>query len=488
MLDLTVAAVPFYFGSMGAEYRALVKRADFEGPSRADYTRDDTVASLAMGVGSLVAPFAAAALARQVLPGKGRFPKVLVRTAAVAAIATTIADRVSQWDRERSDPRRRRVARLARKVARIGGPVAVATGGLALSTTVADRTRPDRMWAGNHGRDLGEGLIGWMAALAGWDFIYYWNHRFMHEVRALWAIHVVHHSSERYNLSTALRQPVADVFGVFVPYGFLAWFGVRPRLIAHARGVNLLYQYWIHTDTLRRMGAAEELLNTPSHHRVHHGRNPHYIDRNHGGTLIVWDRLFGTFAAEEDEPVYGITTPLQSWNPLWAHVHYWVELARKARKTGRWRDRFRLFWKPPGWHPEDLGGPVAAPEVDRATLVKYDPPAPRGLRLYVLSQFVLVNAATTAFLFGSARMSGGEQAGAATLVVLSLASLGGLLDRRPWAFRLEVVRVLVLAGVTPLFAAPGVSVAAAAAGLGSLGWLLRYRHHCDLVPSRPRAA
>jgi sterol desaturase/sphingolipid hydroxylase (fatty acid hydroxylase superfamily) len=342
MVDLTVAAVPFYFGSMGAEYRALVKRADLQGPSRADYTRDDTVASLAMGVASLVAPFAAAALARQVLPGKGRFPKVLVRTAAAAAVATTIADRV------RSSPNRR-AARLARKVASVGGPVAVAAGGLALTTTVADRTKPDRLWARNHGRDLGGGVAGWMAALAGWDFIYYWNHRFMHEVRALWAIHVVHHSSERYNLSTALRQPVADVFGVFVPYGFLAWLGVRPRLIAHARGVNLLYQYWIHTDAIRRLGGAEEVLNTPSHHRVHHGSQGKYIDRNHGSILIIWDRLFGTFQREEEPVVYGLTKNIDTYRPDRIATHEHRDMLRDVADAETWAERLSFVLRGPGW-------------------------------------------------------------------------------------------------------------------------------------------
>jgi sterol desaturase/sphingolipid hydroxylase (fatty acid hydroxylase superfamily) len=327
----------------------------------------------------------------------------------------------------------------------------------------------------------------WALCFLGVDGLYYWFHRWSHEANLGWAAHVVHHQSEEMNLAVALRQGAFQAAFSWVFYLPLALLGFPPLMFLAVSSFNTLYQFWIHTRLIGRLGPLEWVFNTPSHHRVHHGRNPEYIDRNHGGTLIIWDRLFGTFAAEEDEPVYGITTPLQSWNPLWAHVHYWVELARKARRIGRWRDRFRLFLKPPGWHPEDLGGSVAAPEVDRTALVKYDPPAPRGLRHYVLSQFILVNAATTAFLFGSARMSGGERAVAAIAVALSLASLGGLLDRRAWAFRLEVARVVGLAGMTPLLVAPGVSVAVAAAGLGSLGWLLRYRHDCDLAPSLPRA-
>ena len=341
MIDLTVAAVPFYFGSMEAERRYLGTRAQRSGPTAADYTRDDTVASLAMGVGSLLAPFAAAALVKRVIPGKGRFPNVLVRTAIGATVATTIADRLSK--------REGRLGRAARRVARIGGPVAIAAGGLAVGTTVSDRLSPTNMWAKNKGRDLGGGLLGWTAAIGGWDFIYYWNHRFMHEVRALWAIHVVHHSSERYNLSTALRQPVADVFGVFLPYGLLARGGVRPNLIAQARGVNLLYQYWIHTDTIRRLGAAEEVLNTPSHHRVHHGMNSQYIDRNHGSILIVWDRLFGTFEREDENVVYGLTKNINTYNPLRIASHEHRDMIRDVASSTNWKDRLSFVVRGPGW-------------------------------------------------------------------------------------------------------------------------------------------
>ncbi len=341
MIDLTVAAVPFYFGSMGAERRYLASRALREGPSRADYTREDTAASLAMGVGSLLAPFAAGALVKKVLPGKGRFPKVLVRTAVASAVITTIADRFARRDD--------RVGRIARKVASVGGPVAVATGGVAIGTTVSDRLSPARMWDRNRGRDLGGGVVGWTAAVAGWDFIYYWNHRFMHEVRALWAIHVVHHSSERYNLSTALRQPVADVFGVFLPYGLLARVGVRPRLIAQARGINLIYQYWIHTDAIRRLGAAEQVLNTPSHHRVHHGVNSRYIDRNHGSILIVWDRLFGTFERESETVVYGLTKNINTYNPGRIASHEHRDMLRDVALSDNWRDRLSFVLRGPGW-------------------------------------------------------------------------------------------------------------------------------------------
>jgi sterol desaturase/sphingolipid hydroxylase (fatty acid hydroxylase superfamily) len=194
----------------------------------------------------------------------------------------------------------------------------------------------------------------------GWDFIYYWNHRFMHESRYMWAIHVVHHSSERYNLSTALRQPVADVLGTFAPYGLLALLGIRPALIAQARGINLLYQYWIHTDTIRRLGPFERVLNTPSHHRVHHGSNHEYLDRNHGSILIVWDRLFGTFEEERAPVVYGLTKNIHTFDPLKVATHEHADMLRDVSGARGWRDRLSFVLRGPGWAYRRHGEPEAS--------------------------------------------------------------------------------------------------------------------------------
>ena len=142
----------------------------------------------------------------------------------------------------------------------------------------------------------------------------------------------MHHSSERYNLSTALRQPVADVLGTFVPYGAaVPASGSGRRSIAQARGINLLYQYWIHTDTIRTLGPVEEVLNTPSHHRVHHGSNRQYLDRNHGSILIVWDRLFGTFEREDEPVVYGLTKNIDTFNPARIATHEHADIAPRRR-------------------------------------------------------------------------------------------------------------------------------------------------------------
>jgi sterol desaturase/sphingolipid hydroxylase (fatty acid hydroxylase superfamily) len=197
--------------------------------------------------------------------------------------------------------------------------------------------------------DLGTGPGAVAAAVLGWDFIYYWNHRFMHESRYMWAIHVVHHSSERYNLSTALRQPVADALGTFVPYGLLSLLGLRPEVIETARGINLIYQFWIHTEAIGKLGPLEQVLNTASAHRVHHGSNRQYLDRNHGSILIIWDRLFGTYEPEGERVVYGLTKNIDTFNPLRIATHEYVDMARDVAGSDTWADRLSFVLRGPGW-------------------------------------------------------------------------------------------------------------------------------------------
>jgi sterol desaturase/sphingolipid hydroxylase (fatty acid hydroxylase superfamily) len=373
-VDLTKAAIPVYFATMGAEYLWLRRRARLEGPSPSDYERRDTVTSLTMGVGSLLAPMVAAKLLGPIAPGKGRYGRALVATALGAAAITTVADVVARAGRtgtvETDDAadtespgatprprrdRRRSLARAARRVAGVGGVAAVIAGGVAVTSTLATRTTGERMWK-RRLLDLGSGPVTLAAAVVGWDFIYYWNHRFMHESRYMWAIHVVHHSSERYNLSTALRQPVADMLGTFLPYSAMALVGVSPALIAQARGINLLYQYWIHTDAIDRLGPFEEVFNTASHHRVHHGSNPQYLDRNHGSILIVWDRLFGTFEREDEPVVYGLTKDIKTFNPIRVATHEHVAMLRDVSRAETWSDRVGHVVRGPGWSPEPRTG------------------------------------------------------------------------------------------------------------------------------------
>jgi sterol desaturase/sphingolipid hydroxylase (fatty acid hydroxylase superfamily) len=198
--------------------------------------------------------------------------------------------------------------------------------------------------------------LNWATGLLlflGVDFCFYWMHRSSHRIRWFWAAHVVHHSSERMNFSTAMRQNATNIFnGMWLFYVPLALIGFNPVWIGVAYALSLVYQFFIHTTLVGKLpGWVEAVFNTPSHHRVHHGRNPGYIDRNYGGTLIVWDRLFGTFVAEDEQapPDYGITRPVHSRNLLVLWTHEYVDLFRAMARPGGLQTRLKHLWKPPEW-------------------------------------------------------------------------------------------------------------------------------------------
>jgi sterol desaturase/sphingolipid hydroxylase (fatty acid hydroxylase superfamily) len=184
------------------------------------------------------------------------------------------------------------------------------------------------------------------------DFCYYWFHRLHHEVRFLWAAHVNHHSSTRYNLSTALRQSWTTPVTGPLFWAPLALLGFDPVAILLAQSISLVYQFWIHTELIDRLGPLEVVLNTPSHHRVHHGRNVRYLDRNYGGIFIVWDRLFGTFEPERERVDFGLTKNIRTFDPMKIAFHEWVAMVRDARHAASWREALAYLGRPPGWSPD----------------------------------------------------------------------------------------------------------------------------------------
>ena len=198
----------------------------------------------------------------------------------------------------------------------------------------------------------------WVLLFFGDEFSYYWFHRISHECRFFWASHVVHHSSQRYNLSTALRQTWTGTFTSFVFWIWLPIVGFAPVMIMTMKAISLLYQFWIHTELVRSMGPLEKVLNTPSHHRVHHGSNPRYIDRNHGGTLILWDKLFGTFEPENpaDPPRFGLTHNIATYNPVRIAFHEWLQMFRDTWAAPGWRNKFRYILGNPGWRHDESPG------------------------------------------------------------------------------------------------------------------------------------
>ena len=384
--DLTVLAIPGFVGAMAAEYAWLRRHpaptgADGTPEDRpADYELHDTIASLAMGVGSLVAPFVTGPVLRRIAPGTGRWGTALIAVGAGAAVATTVAD-VLRTRREHgglpeagtvpggvkdSGVSVRSRADALTRLTRGTAVAAVASAALASATVWTTQTSAVRLT-----RLAPFAVRGrWALPLAvlGWDAIYYWNHRLAHEVRWLWAVHVVHHSSERYNLSTALRQPVAEGVTMAVPYGLLALLGLPPRAIEDARALNLIYQFWIHTEAIRSIGWLERVLNTPSHHRAHHGSQRQYLDINHGSILIVWDKLFGTFEPEVERVRYGLTTNIDTFNLGTIATHEWQDIARDVASAPTWSDRFGFLLRGPGWAYERRA------ELE-SSAAKGDPPA-----------------------------------------------------------------------------------------------------------------
>jgi sterol desaturase/sphingolipid hydroxylase (fatty acid hydroxylase superfamily) len=191
----------------------------------------------------------------------------------------------------------------------------------------------------------------WLLVFFADDCTYYWYHRTSHGCRLFWASHVVHHSSQRYNLSTALRQTWTGSFTSLIFWVWMPILGFPPAMIMAIGSISLLYQFWIHTEFVRSMGPLERVFNTPAHHRVHHASNPRYIDRNHGGTLIIWDKLFGTFEPEDsdDAPRYGLTKNIHTYNPVRIAFHEWADMFHDVQLATGWRNKFFYVFGNPGW-------------------------------------------------------------------------------------------------------------------------------------------
>ncbi len=209
--------------------------------------------------------------------------------------------------------------------------------------------------------DIGHGPLAWVAVIFADDFAYYWFHRLHHEVRFFWASHVTHHSSQRYNLATALRQSWTTHFTGLPFYAPLALIGFDPAMMITASALNLLYQFWVHTQLIDRLGPLEWVMNTPSHHRVHHGANVEYLDRNYAGIFILWDRLFGTFEPEVAPVRYGLTKNITSFNPVHVAFHEWVAVFRDAWRAPDFGTALHYLFARPGWSPD--GSTLTAPEL-----------------------------------------------------------------------------------------------------------------------------
>lgn len=281
--------------------------------------------------------------------------------------------------------------------------------------------------------------LPWVVAVVGVEFAYYWWHRLSHEVNFLWAAHVVHHHSEDYNLAVALRQSISTWCSSLIFYLPLALLGVPVFQFAVILGLSTLYQFWIHTELVPPLGLLEKWFNTPALHRVHHAINPRYLDKNHGATFSVFDRMFGTWEPETEPCVYGTTRPLNSYNPLWAQVETYVELAKLARRAPTVGDAFKVFFASPGWRPEWMGVTEK-----RDPTVKYDPRASKPTLTYALVNWTLLLFGVFAFLMWGDALPTPTKAVCVLVIVLSLLTLPALVEGKAWARALEAGRMLTL--------------------------------------------
>ena len=240
---------------------------------------------------------------------------------------------------------------------------------------------------------------GVLLALVFYDFCYYWLHRAGHEVALFWAAHVVHHQSQHYNLTTALRQTSTGFLFGWIFYLPMALAGVPPVIFGAVALIDLLYQFWVHTEQVGKLGWFDRVFCSPSNHRVHHAVNDPYIDKNYGGILIVWDRMFGTFHEEAEPCVYGTRGLLNSWDPLWANADVYWSLTKASWHTPNWGDKVKLWFKPPGWQSDAMARANPKPAFTLGSVTTFNPPLSAPQQWFAGFQFLLVLVAVLGFLW-----------------------------------------------------------------------------------------
>jgi sterol desaturase/sphingolipid hydroxylase (fatty acid hydroxylase superfamily) len=300
----------------------------------------------------------------------------------------------------------------------------------------------------------------WVVGLVGIDFLYYWWHRTSHVVNLFWAVHAVHHQSEDMNFAVALRQPAFEALTIIPFHLPLALLGVEPWIYVSCYAIDLIYQFWVHTEWTRRQAALEWVLNTPSAHRVHHGINPQYLDKNYGGILLVWDRLFGTYEPEVEPPVYGVTHPLASYNPIWANFAPFADIGRLMREAPPGK-KLGVVFAHPG-RAVRTGGATPALKVDRRTWSKYDP-STRSVSGYVLVHFAVLSLAGGAFLSFAEKAPLTLAVVPGALILASVLALAAWTEGRPWARQVDFVRQAAVVALVAVVLGWQVGLAAAAA-------------------------
>ena len=287
----------------------------------------------------------------------------------------------------------------------------------------------------------------WVLAMVLYDFCYYWLHRMGHERTILWAAHVAHHQSEDYNLSTALRQTSTGFLLGWIFYLPMFFIGIPAEVVVSVGSLNLIYQFWVHTEHVGKLGWYEWIFVTPSNHRVHHAQNERYLDRNYGGLFIIWDRLFGTFQEELEEapPIFGIRGPLHSFNPFRALTHIYVDMFRDSWHARRWRDKVRVWFARTGWRPADVEARFPRSKPDLANFQRFDPPTTARVRAYALFQLVAVVALLGYLQAGVATDYATGAVLALSMLLITVTTAGWLDGSSPQrCLRADLGRLLVL--------------------------------------------
>ena len=282
----------------------------------------------------------------------------------------------------------------------------------------------------------------WVTAFFMYDLCYYWMHRLHHEIKVFWATHVVHHHGEEFNLSTAMRQTSTGFLWKWIFFLPMFLVGIPPNVFVTVAGINLIYQFWVHTEHIGKLGVLEYIFITPSNHRIHHAQNDDYLDANYGGVFIIWDRIFGTYIDERDDlkPVYGTVKPLKTFNPLWANIEVFYQMILDSYHTKKWKDKKRVWFSPPAWRPDDVKDRYPVDKNDLNNFEKYDPEITKTEKIFAFFQFTMINGLTILMLFNVDKFSYQEMAGVAILVSTLAISNALLLDGKRYANNIEVVR------------------------------------------------
>jgi len=265
--------------------------------------------------------------------------------------------------------------------------------------------------------------ITWVLAFLMYDLSYYWMHRMHHEIKILWATHSVHHHGEEFNLSTALRQTSTGWLWKWVFFLPMIFIGIPGEVFITVAGINLVYQFWVHTKHIGHLGFLEKIFITPMNHGIHHAKNKEYIDANYGGVFIIWDRMFGTYIAElpDVKPVYGTVTPLKSWNPIWANFQVFSTMLNDSIKTRKWSDKVKVWFAKTYWRPEDC-----IEEKNNTFYEKFDPVISADIKIFSFFQMIFTIAVSGSVLFFISQYSSSEIA-LIGLFIIGLCTITGML-------------------------------------------------------------